>query len=359
MDRLLLLAREGVHGLRLNLVAAGLAAAALAIAGALLASAQWASQPQPPPARHAFLAGPLGPGEALEQQFTAPVDHLTRVRLRLAVPESDVGSRPQVLARLRDGDDLVREVRFDRLDLGTAPTDVWWDFAPLVGVRGRTLTVQVAVGQASPARLLATGRTRDRSTARVAGDQRHTRRIARGPGSRVGSRAGTWGDRGGDRKRGARRSTPARGGGRGGGRCGRRGADSAASRPGAVDRRRVARAGGRPGAAGARGRDSDVRRRAGAGARPGVLEEGRHRAGRRCSRAVGSSACARRVSSTRLAQRRTRQARVGVGAGGGRLARRRPGGANARAGLGGLGCGADRVDPYGRGVGQVRDADLR
>ena len=139
-----------------------MAAAALAIAGALLASAQWASPPQPPPARHAFLVGPLGPGEALEQAFTAPVDHLTTLRLRLAVPESDVGSQPQVLARLRDGDDLVREVRFDRLDLGTAPTDVWWDFAPLAGVRGRTLTVQVAVGQASPARLLATAHVTDR-----------------------------------------------------------------------------------------------------------------------------------------------------------------------------------------------------
>ena len=148
--------------MRLNLAAAGLAAAALAIAGTLLAGAQWASQPQPLPAHHHFLAGPLGPGEALEQAFTAPVDHLTRLRLRLAVPESDMGSRPQVIARLRDGDDLVQEMRFDRLDLGTAPTDVWWDFAPLAGVRGRTLTVQVAVGQASPARLLAAAHLTDR-----------------------------------------------------------------------------------------------------------------------------------------------------------------------------------------------------
>ena len=162
MDRLLLLASGRAHGLRLNLVAAGLAAAVLAFAGGLLATTQWVSPPQPPPARHAFLAGPLGPGEALEQQFTAPVDDLTRVRLRLAVPESDVGSRPQVLVRLRDGVDLVREARFDRLDLGTAPTEVWWDFAPLAGVRGRTLTVQVAVGQASPAHLLGAAHVTDR-----------------------------------------------------------------------------------------------------------------------------------------------------------------------------------------------------
>ena len=358
MDRLLLLASGRPHGLRLSLVAAGLAAAALAIAGALLASAQWASPPQPPPARHAFLAGPLGPGEALEQAFTAPVDHLTTLRLRLAVPESDVGSQPQVLARLRDGDDLVREMRFDRLDLGTAPTDVWWDFAPLAGVRGRTLTVQVAVGQASPARLLATAHVTDRLpgslvTNGVPAGSHVDLDLASGRVLARGEIAGAIGS-----------AAP-------GGLLPVVAGVAAAGVLGGAARIRW-RAGRAPwtdtawpalGVAAALLAVAVAIRTSGAELEPerdpafwkkvaiGLAVV----AAAPWTRMLGSGV-SRRLDS--LAGERSRRRSVSE-LGGGYLARRRPGGAGARAGLGGLGCGADRVGHDGRGAGPVRDGDLR
>ena len=129
------------------------ATALLLVAAALIVrTTRWDTSVFPGKSPGAVSVGPFNAGDAFEQHFAVPVDHLSSLTIQARTPEGQrTGPSATLIFRLYDDNQIVRQGLVGIPDLDHVIRRVMWSFAPLPSSADLEYRLQVAVGDSTTA----------------------------------------------------------------------------------------------------------------------------------------------------------------------------------------------------------------
>ena len=131
-----------------------LVATALLLVAAILIvrTTRWDTSVFPGKSPGAVSVGPFNAGDAVEQHFAVPVDHLSSLTIQARTPEGQrTGPSATLIFRLYDDNHIVRQGLVGIPDLDHVIRRVMWSFAPLPSSADLEYRLQVAVGDSTTA----------------------------------------------------------------------------------------------------------------------------------------------------------------------------------------------------------------
>ena len=137
---------------RLALITLVTTALLLVAASLIVRTTRWDTSVFPGKAPGAVSVGPFNAGEAFEQHFVVPVDHLSSLTIQARTPEGQrTGPSATLIFRLYDDNQIVRQGLVGIPDLDHVIQRVMWSFAPLPSSTDLEYRLQVAVGDSTKA----------------------------------------------------------------------------------------------------------------------------------------------------------------------------------------------------------------
>ena len=124
----------------------------LVAASLIVRTTRWDTSVFPGKAPGAVSVGPFNAGDAVEQHFVVPVDHLSSLTIQARTPEGQrTGPSATLIFRLYDDNHIVRQGLVGIPDLDHVIQRVMWSFAPLPSSTDLEYRLQVAVGDSTTA----------------------------------------------------------------------------------------------------------------------------------------------------------------------------------------------------------------